>query len=84
MRVSEETLNRGWVGMGWWAIGLLVGAYNTTHQQHFLVKACALTQISLLRWLSVCARGGVVYVYQLVYNQSKLQPQQVREITDTK
>ena len=41
MRVSEETLNRGWVCMGWWVIGLLLGAYNNiTHQQHFLVSYC--------------------------------------------
>ena len=39
MRVSEETLNRGWVGMGWWVRALLLGAYNnTTHQQHFLLS----------------------------------------------
>ena len=37
MRVSDETLSRGWVGMGWWVSGLLVGAYDTT-QQHFLVS----------------------------------------------
>ena len=24
--ISEETLNRGWVGMGWWVSGLLLGA----------------------------------------------------------
>ena len=41
MRVSEETLNRGWVGMGWWVIWLLMGAYNNTHHQHLLVKLCA-------------------------------------------
>ena len=39
MRVGEEALNRGWVDMGWWVSGLLLGAYNKiTHQQHFLVS----------------------------------------------
>ena len=40
MRVIEETLSRGWVGMGWWPSGLLVGAYNTIRQQHFLLQPC--------------------------------------------
>ena len=45
MRISEQTLNRGWVGMGWCVSGLLLGAYNdTTHQQYFLVKPCASAQ----------------------------------------
>ena len=44
MRVTEETLNRGWVGMGWWVSGLLLDAYNNTHQQHFLVKPCVSAQ----------------------------------------
>ena len=30
MRVSENALNRGWVGMGWWVSELVLGAYNTT------------------------------------------------------
>ena len=30
MRVSEYTLNRGWVGIGWWVSGLLQGACNNT------------------------------------------------------
>ena len=51
MRVSAETLNRAWVGMGWWASGLLLGASvgawvgwphhhttTATTQQYFLVK----------------------------------------------
>ena len=39
MRVSEETLNRGWVCMGWWVSELLLGVHNNiTHQQHFLVS----------------------------------------------
>ena len=37
MRVSEETFNRFWVGMGWWVSRLLLGAYNINHQ-HFLVS----------------------------------------------
>ena len=36
MRVSAENVNSGWVGMGWWVSGLLIGAYNITHQP-FLV-----------------------------------------------
>ena len=39
MRVSAENVNRGWVGMGWWVSGVLLGAYNNTHQ-HFLVHCC--------------------------------------------
>ena len=39
MRVSEETLNRGWVCMGWCVSGLLLRAYNNiTHQQRFFVS----------------------------------------------
>ena len=38
MRLSEETLNRGWVGMGWWVSGLLLGAYNTTYHNISLLS----------------------------------------------
>ena len=40
MRVSEETLKSGRLCMGWKVSGLLLGAYNITHQQHFLVGYC--------------------------------------------
>ena len=32
------------MGIGCRVCGLLEGAYNTTHQQHFLVKSCASAQ----------------------------------------
>ena len=49
MPVSEKTLNRGWVGMGWRGNGLLPGASNnTTHQQLLLVKPSASSQKSCI------------------------------------
>ena len=62
MRVSEETLSRGLVGTGWWASGLLVGAYNTTHQQNFSLLSHARQRKNLYYGGRVCARagGGVV------------------------
>ena len=54
MRVSADTLNRGWVSMGWCVSGFLLGAYNnTTHQPYFIVKPCASVQqpcITVGRW----------------------------------
>ena len=44
MRVSEATLNRGWVGMGWWVSG---SCYDTTHQ-HFLVSYSCYSSTALL------------------------------------
>ena len=66
MRVREEALNRGWVGMGWWVDEVLLGAYNnTTHQHHFIVEPYASTQKPWIA-VGVCAGGGgviVIYIY---------------------
>ena len=67
MRVSEKTLRRGMVGMGWWVIGLLVDAYNTTRQEQFHVTQSASAQNSCSTVVGGIRRGrGVVLVYQLV------------------
>ena len=42
MRVSSETLNRGWVVMGWWVSGLLLGAsVGAWASWPHLVQLCA-------------------------------------------
>ena len=54
---QRETFNRGWVGMGWWVSGFLLGVYkDTTHRKHFLVKPCA----SVQNLVGGCA-GGLVF-----------------------
>ena len=40
--------------------GLLVGAYNTTHQKHFLVKPCASPHNSCITVVGCIRRGGAV------------------------
>ena len=59
MRVNEETLNRGWVCMGWWVSGLLVGAskYENTI---FLI----LTFHAILRWRLLHVSVLQNYTYQ--------------------
>ena len=60
MRVSEETLNRSWVGMGLWLSGLLVGAYHNTSRDIPLLSQSRQRKNVVLpwrgRWVS---RGGV-------------------------
>ena len=63
-------------------VGLLVGAYNTTHQQHFLVKPCASAQNLLLRWLGVYAGGGWCSINTLISVNCK--QQSVQKINHTK
>ena len=38
MRVSEETLNRGWVGMGWWQVGYWVRITTPPTDNIFLLS----------------------------------------------
>ena len=58
MRVSEETLSRGWVGMYWWVSGLLVGAYKPPTNIISLLSHARQRKNLVLQWLGVYA-GGV-------------------------
>ena len=61
MRVSVETLNPGWVGMGWWVSGLLLGPYNnTTHNNISLFGYARQRKNLVLRWVGECAGVGCV------------------------
>ena len=68
MRVSEETLIRGWVGMDWsvsrgrYWVHTTLPTYNISLLSHARQR-----KNIVLRWLGVHAGGrGAVYIYQLV------------------
>ena len=64
MRVSEETLSHNWMGIGWWVSRLLVGASNTTHQQHNMsLVSDACQRRNLESWLG---GNGLVSEWVLV------------------
>ena len=50
-------MNRGWVGMGWWVSGLLLGAYKNTTHQHFLRLDISVSAKNF-DTLGVFAQGG--------------------------
>ena len=52
-------MNRGWVGMGWWVSGLLLGAYKNTTHQHFLRLDISVSAKNF-DTLGVFAQGGGV------------------------
>ena len=55
MRVSEETLNRGWVGMGWWVNGLSVGASKYEKTIFLILSFHAILRCRLLHVFCVPA-----------------------------
>ena len=52
-------MSRGRVGIGCWVSGLLVGTYNTTHQEHLLVKPFASAPTSCITVVGGVRAGGV-------------------------